>query len=50
VGGDVPVDNEAHVVTSSILESNPPAQSYGGAHRSRVCVCSFLGMSVCVCM
>ena len=26
------------------------AQSLGGAHRGRVCVCAFIGMSVCVCI
>jgi hypothetical protein len=50
VGGDVPVDSEAPVVTSSISRSNPLAQSSGGAHRDRVCVCAFIEVSVCACM
>jgi hypothetical protein len=39
--GDVLVDSEAPVVTSSML-----AQSFRGAHRGRVC----LHMSECVCV
>ena len=27
-----------------------PAQSLGGAYRGRVCVCAFIGMSVCACI
>ena len=27
-----------------------PAQSFGGAHRGRVCVCAFIGVSVCACI
>jgi hypothetical protein len=49
MGGDVPVDSEMSVVTSSISRSNPPAQSSGGAPRGRVCVCAFIAVSVCVC-
>ena len=36
MGGDVPVDSEASVVTSSISRPDLPAQSFGGAHRGRV--------------
>ena len=50
MGGDVPVDSEAPVVTSSISRPDPPAQYFGGAHRGRVCMCAFIGMSVCMCM
>ena len=32
------------------LKTRPPAQSFGGAHRGRVCVCAFIGVSVCTCM
>jgi hypothetical protein len=39
--GDVPVDSETPVVTSSV-----PAQSFGCAHRGRVC----LHMSECACV
>ena len=45
---DVPVDNEAPVVTSGIFKS-AGAQSFGGAHRDRVCVHVFIGVSVRVC-
>ena len=27
-----------------------PAQSFGGAHRGRVCVCAFIGVTVCACI
>jgi hypothetical protein len=50
VGDDILVDNEAPVMTSSILRLDPPAQSFGGAHRGRVCVRAFIGVSVCACM
>jgi hypothetical protein len=50
VGGDVPVNSEAPVVTSSISRHNPPAQSFEGARRGRVCVRAFIGVSVCACM
>jgi hypothetical protein len=38
------------VVTSSISRPDLPAQSFGGAHRGRVCVCAFIGVSVCACI
>jgi hypothetical protein len=44
---DVPVDDEAPVVTSGISRSIG-TQSSGDAHRSRVCVCVFIGVSVSV--
>ena len=44
MGGDVPVDSEAPVVTSSISKIDPPAQSFGDAHRDRVCVRAFTGV------
>ena len=50
MGGDVPVDSEAPVVTSSISRLDPPAQYFGGAHRGRVCVRAFIGVSVCACI
>jgi len=37
VVGDVPVDSEASVVTSSVL-----AQSFGGAYRDRICLRVFI--------
>jgi hypothetical protein len=45
VVSDVPVDDEARVVTSRISRS-AGAQSFGGAHRGRVCVRVFIGLSV----
>ena len=45
---DVPVDDEAPVVTSGIFRS-AGAQSFGGAHRGRVCVRVFIGCE-CSCM
>jgi hypothetical protein len=50
VRGDVPVDNEVFMVTSSISKSNTLAQSFEGAHRDRVCVCVFIGMDVYACV
>jgi hypothetical protein len=53
VGGDVLIDSEATVVTSSILE---PARLVSwtryleGAHMGRVCVCTFIWVNVCVYM
>jgi hypothetical protein len=51
VGDDVPVDTEVLLVTDKIK----PAQSFRGAHRGRVFVRVFIGvsartcMSICVC-
>jgi hypothetical protein len=47
VGDDVPVDSEAHVVTSSISRPDLPAQSFRDAHKGSVCVHAFIGVSVC---
>ena len=46
VVGDVSVDSEAPVVTSSISRFAGPTQFFGGAHRSRVYVRAFIGISV----
>jgi hypothetical protein len=48
VVSDVPVDDEAPVVTSRISRS-VGAQSFEGAHRGRVCVRVFIGLSVREC-
>jgi hypothetical protein len=48
VVSDVPVDDEAPVVTLRISRS-AGAQSFGGAHRGRVCVRVFIGVSVRAC-
>jgi hypothetical protein len=45
VVSDVPVDDEAPVVTSKISRS-AGAQSFRGTHRGRVCVRVFIGVSV----
>jgi hypothetical protein len=45
VVSDVPVDDEAPVVTSRISRS-AGARSFGGAQRGRVCVRVFIGVSV----
>jgi hypothetical protein len=50
VRGNIPVDSKTPVVTSSISRSDLPAQSFEGAHRGRVCVCAFIGMSAYACM
>ena len=31
-------------------QDDMPAQSLGGAHRGRMCVCVFIGVSVCACI
>jgi hypothetical protein len=42
---DVPVDDGAPLVTLGISRT-AGAQSFGGAHRGRVCVRVFIGVSV----
>jgi hypothetical protein len=49
VVSDVPVDDEALVVTSRISRS-ADTQSFGGAHRGRVYVRVFIGVSVRACV
>jgi hypothetical protein len=50
VGGDVPVDSETFLVTDFLNLKIKSAQSYEGAHRGRVCVHVFVGVSVHTCM
>jgi hypothetical protein len=50
VGDDVPVDSETLLVTDFVNLKIKPAQSFGGAHRGRVCVCVFIGVSARTCM
>ena len=50
VVGDVLIDSETPVVTSSILRLAGPTRFFGGAHRDRVCVRAFIGMSVHSCL
>jgi hypothetical protein len=55
VGGDVPVDSEALLVTDFVNLKIKPTQSFKGAHRGRVYVRVFIGMSahtymsICIC-
>jgi hypothetical protein len=55
VGGDVPVDSEALLVTDFVNLKIKPTQSFEGAHRGRVYVRVFIGMSahtymsICIC-
>jgi hypothetical protein len=48
VVSDVLVDDEVPLVTSGISRS-VGAKSFGGAHRGRVCVRVFIGVSVRAC-
>jgi hypothetical protein len=48
VVSDIPVDDETTLMTSGISRS-AGAQSFGGAHRGRVCVRVFIGVSVRAC-
>jgi hypothetical protein len=50
VGGDVPVDSETLLVTDFMNLKIKPAQSFEGAHRGRVCVRVFIGVSARACM
>jgi hypothetical protein len=50
VGGDVPVDSETILVADFMNFKIKPAQSFGGAHRGRVCVRVFIGVSARTCM
>ena len=47
---DVSVDNEAPVVTLSILRFAGPTQFFEGAYRDRVCAHAFIGVSALVFM
>jgi hypothetical protein len=55
VGGDVPVDSEAFLVTDFVNLKIKPARSFGCAHRGRMYVHVFIGVSartcisICVC-
>jgi hypothetical protein len=50
VGGDVPVDSEALLMTDFVNLKIKPAQSFESAHRGRVCVRVFIGVSTSTCM
>jgi hypothetical protein len=55
VRGNVPVDSKSLLMTDFMNLTIKSAQSFGGAHRNRVCVRVFIGvsahtcMSICVC-
>jgi hypothetical protein len=50
VGGDVPIDGEVLWVTNFVNLKIKPAQSFRGAHRDRVCMRVFIGVSTHTCM
>jgi hypothetical protein len=50
VGGDVSVDSETFLVTDFVNPKIKLAQSFGGAHRCRVCVRVFIEVSARTCM
>jgi hypothetical protein len=50
VGGDVPVDSEALLVTDFVNLKIKLTQSFRGAHRGRVCVRVLIGVSARTCM
>jgi hypothetical protein len=43
VGGDVPVDSEVFLVIDFVNFKIKSVQSFGGAHRDRICVCIYKG-------
>jgi hypothetical protein len=47
---DVPVDSEALLVNDFVNLKIKPAQSFGCAHRGRMCVRMFIGVSDRTCM
>jgi hypothetical protein len=50
VGDDVPIDNETFLMTDFVNLKIKPTQSFRCAHRSRVYVRVFIGVSVHICM
>jgi hypothetical protein len=50
VGGDVPVDSEALLVTNFVNLKIKSTQSFGGAHIGRVCMRVFIEVSTHTCM
>jgi hypothetical protein len=45
VGYDVSIESETLLVTDFVNLKIKPAQSFGGAHRDRMCVTVFIGVS-----
>jgi hypothetical protein len=50
LGGDVPVDSEVLLVTDFVNLKIKPAQSFRCAHKGRVCVRVFIGVSARMCL
>jgi hypothetical protein len=50
MGGDVSVDSETLLVTDFVNHKIKSAQSFRGAHRGRVYVYMFIGVSAHMCM
>jgi hypothetical protein len=50
VGGDVPIDSDALLVTDFMNLKIKSAQSFRGAHRGRMCMRVFIGVSAYTCM
>jgi hypothetical protein len=50
VGGDIPIDSDAFLMTDFMNLKIKPTQSFKGAHRDRVCVRVFIGVSTYTCM
>jgi hypothetical protein len=50
VGGDISVDSDTLLVTDFVNLKIKPAQSFRGAHRSRVCMRVFIGVSARTCI
>jgi hypothetical protein len=50
MGDDVLIDSETLFVINFVNLKIKPTQSFRGAHRDRVCVCIFIGVSARTCM
>jgi hypothetical protein len=50
VGDDIPVDSEMLLMTDFVNLKIKLTQSFRGAHRGRVCVRVFIGVSARTCM
>jgi hypothetical protein len=50
VGDDVLIDSETLLIIDFMNLKIKPTQSFGGAHRGRVCVRVFIGVSAHTCM
>jgi hypothetical protein len=51
VGDDVPIDSsEALLMTDFVNLKIKSTQSFGGAHRDRICMCVFIDVSAYICI